>query len=70
MPPFERKITLRSDKKPPPISTTSDDKNDASKDSSPMSMDDLCLRFIKLLDDRFAEQTKNLDQEVDSKAHE
>ena len=32
-------------------------------------MDDLFLRFTELLDNRFTEHTKNLDQDVDSKVH-
>ena len=70
MPPSTRKIILRGDKKSSPISTTSDDKHDTSKDSVPLSMYDLFLLFTKLLDDRLVECTKNLDKDVDSKVHE
>ena len=68
--PSTRKNSLRGDKKPQPVSTESDENNDTSNDSAPMSMDDLFLRHTELLDDRFSEHTKNLDQDIDSKAHE
>ena len=61
---------LRGGKKPSPISAASCSKNDTSKDSAPMSMDDLLLRFTKLLDARFAECAKNLDQDAESKVHQ
>ena len=70
MPPSARKLPLLSDKKPVPKSPAPNDKIDAPMDSAPISMDDLLLKFTKLLDDKFADHTKNLDKDFDSKVHE
>lgn len=74
MPPFASKLPLRGEKKPPlkptPTSTASHDKTDATIDLSPISMDDILLHLKKIFDEKFADCTKNLDSEVDSKALE
>ena len=67
MPPSTRKCPLRRDKKHPSESTAPYNKKD-SHDSTPMSMD--VFYDLPTIDDRFAEHTKNLHHEVDSKVHE
>ena len=69
MPPSARKLPLRGHKKHLSTSTALDNKND-SHDSTSMSMNDLFLLFVKLIDNRLTEYTKNLHHDVDSKVHE